>query len=187
VSTVRSALLVNTAELLRQPGSERHLELSAPLADVGVEDPRLTGTVDVDLTLVSTIHEIIVTGTLAVPWSDECRRCLTPLAATLVVDVDERYAEEDPTGRRSVDPNAFPIEHGQIDLAPMVREEVLLAVPDAPLCRPDCAGLCPTCGADRNVDPCRCDGEVRDDRWAALDQLKSEQDPLRNEPSDPVE
>ena len=54
----------------------------------------------------------------------------------------------------------------------MVREEVLLGVPDAPLCRPDCAGLCPTCGADRNVGPCDCDTAVRDERWAALDQLR---------------
>src|SRR6185503_2718270 len=130
--------------------------------------------VAVDLTLVSTIDDIVVTGHLAVAWSDECRRCLQPLSDTLVVDVDERYAEEDPTGRRRVDPQAFPIEHGQLDLAPMVREEVLLAVPDAPLCRPDCAGLCPTCGADRNVAPCDCDTAARDDRWAALDELKLE-------------
>jgi uncharacterized protein len=169
---MRSALLVNTAELLRQPGSERDLEVAVPLADVDISEPRLSGDVAVDLTLVSTIHEIIVTGQLRVAWADECRRCLTPLAEDLVVDVEERYAEEDPTGRRRVDPAAFPIEHGQIDLAPMVREEVLLAVPDAPLCRPDCAGLCPTCGADRNAGPCGCDDEVRDDRWAALDVLR---------------
>jgi len=174
VSSVRSALLLNTAELLRQPGSGRHLELSVPLADVAIDEPRLSGPVAVDLTLVSTIDDIVVTGHLTVAWSDECRRCLQPLSDTLVVDVDERYAEEDPTGRRRVDPQAFPIEHGQIDLAPMVREEVLLAVPDAPLCRPDCAGLCPTCGADRNVAPCDCDTAARDDRWAALDELKLE-------------
>jgi uncharacterized protein len=172
VTNVRSALLVNTTELARQPGSERHIDLSIPLADADIDDPRLAGSVAVDLTLVSTIDDIVVTGRLAVAWSDECRRCLKPLSETLVVAVDERYAENDPTGRRPVDPEAFPIEHGQIDLAPMVRAEVLLAVPDGPLCRPDCAGLCPTCGADRNAGPCGCEDEVVDDRWAALDQLQ---------------
>ncbi len=184
---MRSALLVNTAELAHRPGSERHVDVALPLADLDIDDPRLAGSVGVDVTLLSTIDDIMVTGRLAVAWSDECRRCLKPLSETLVVEIDERYAEADPTGRRQVDPEAFPIEHGQIDLAPMVRAEVLLAVPDAPLCRPDCAGLCPTCGADRNDGPCGCDDEIRDDRWAALDQLKSAQDPLRNEPSDPVE
>ncbi len=58
---------------------------------------------------------------------------------------------------RTVDPEAFPIERGQLDLAPMVREEVLLGVPDAPLCRDDCAGICPECGADLAAGPCGCD------------------------------
>ena len=62
--------------------------------------------------------------------------------------------------------------NGQIDLAPMVREEVLLAVPDGPLCRPDCPGLCPICGADLAEGPCGCDTTERDERWAVLDQLR---------------
>ena len=72
------------------------------------------------------------------------------------------------------DPEAFPIENGQLDLAPMVREEVLLGVPDAPLCRDDCAGICPSCGADLNDGPCGCTTTVRDERWAVLDQLRDD-------------
>jgi uncharacterized protein len=168
---VRSALLVNATELLRQPG-QRHLELAVPLDAVGIDDDRLAGDIAVDVTLNSTIDDILVVGRLTVAWSDNCRRCLRPIDDMLIVDVEERYADPDPTGMRPVNPDAFLIEHGQLDLAPMVREEVLLAVPDAPLCAPDCPGLCPTCGADLNAGPCGCDTEVRDDRWAALDQLK---------------
>ena len=54
----------------------------------------------------------------------------------------------------------------------MVREEVLLAIPDAPLCRDDCPGLCPVCGADLQTAPCGCETAVGDDRWAVLDQLR---------------
>ena len=54
----------------------------------------------------------------------------------------------------------------------MVREDVLLGVPDAPLCRADCPGLCPVCGADLADGPCDCDTTVRDERWAVLDQLR---------------
>ena len=103
-------------------------------------DPRLSGDVAVDVTLESTLDDVEVAGTLTVDWSDTCRRCLRDVGGPLVIDVEERYAVEDP--------DAFPIEHGQIDLAPMVRENVLLGVPDAPLCRDDCPGLCPICGAD---------------------------------------
>jgi DUF177 domain-containing protein len=175
-----SPLLVNAAELLRQPGSQRRLDVAVPLADVDVHDPRVAGDVAVDVTLTSSLDDIVVAGQLFVAWSDECRRCLRPLANSLVADVGERYA---PGGGG----DAFPIEHGQLDLAPMVREEVLLAIPDAPLCRPDCAGLCPTCGADLNEGACGCDREVRDERWAVLDVLRqSGQDPLRGEPGDPI-
>lgn len=171
----RRALLVNATELLRQPGQRRHLHLDVALDVVEVDDDRLAGDIDVDVTLSSTIDDIEVAGRLTVAWSDTCRRCLRPLADHLVIEVDERYAEADETGLRRVDPEAFPIEHGQLDLAPMVREEVLLGVPDAPLCRPDCPGLCPSCGADLEHGTCDCSTEVRDERWAALDQLRLEE------------
>jgi uncharacterized protein len=183
----RPALLVNATELLRQPGQQRHIDTAISRADVEVDDDRLAGDIGVDVTLTSTIDDIEVVGHLRVAWSDTCRRCLRPLADTLQIDVDERYAAADETGMRRVDPEAFPIEHGQLDLAPMVREEVLLGVPEAPLCRPDCPGLCPTCGADLQAGPCGCSTEVRDERWAALDVLRqSVTDPLRPEPGDPV-
>ena len=71
----------------------------------------------------------------------------------LRVDVHERY-----TDGPADDDDAFAIEHGQIDLAAMVREEVLLALADERLCRDDCPGLCPQCGHDLAAGPCSCDG-----------------------------
>ena len=168
----RRALLVNATELLRQPGQRRPVEVAVELDDVDVVDDRLSGPITVDVTLTSTLDDIEVAGQLRVAWSDTCRRCLRPLADDLVIEVDERYAEADETGLRRVDPEAFPIEQGQLDLTPMVREEVLLGVPDAPLCRDDCPGLCPSCGADLQVGSCGCSTEVRDARWAALDELR---------------
>lgn len=170
--TGRPRLLVNAGELLRQPGSRRDISAEATLEDLDVHDARLAGPVTLDLHAESTLDHIAVTGEMRVGWSDACRRCLRPLDDTLVVIVDERYAETDATGMRAVDPEAFPIEHGQLDLAPMAREELLLGVPDAPLCRDDCPGLCPLCGADLQTGPCACDTAVRDERWAALDALR---------------
>ena len=69
-----------------------------------------------------------------------------------------------------------PTDRDQIDMAPAVREYVLLELPDGPLCRDDCAGICPVCGIDRNEASCDCDTSVRDHRWAALDELRLDDD-----------
>jgi uncharacterized protein len=161
-------LRVNTVELLRQRGNRRAVETVLDPADLDVEDERITGPVDVRLSLESTLDGIEVAGAVTVPWADECRRCLRAVVGVATADVHELFQE------RVVDPDAFEIEGDQLDLAPMVRELVLLELPDAPLCRPDCAGICPVCGADRNEAPCDCDTTVRDERWAALDQLRTD-------------
>jgi uncharacterized protein len=164
-----SLLRVNAAELLREPGLRRTVAVEIPPLDVGALDDAVAGDLTVNIDLVSTVDDIGLTGTIEVPWNGNCRRCLRALAETLVVEVDERYAEHS-----AEHDDAFPIEHGQIDLAPMVREHVLLAVDDPRLCRPDCPGLCPVCGADLTTGPCQCDSAVVDERWAALDQLRTQ-------------
>lgn len=168
-----SPLLVNATEILRVPGTRRTLSASVPLADLDVDDDRVAGDVTVELTIASSVDDLAVAGTLTVAWSDQCRRCLRPLADDLVIHVEERYA---PAGSETTaDADAFPIEHGQLDLRPLVREGVLLGIPDAPVCRDDCPGLCPVCGADLSVSPCTCDPVVRDERWAVLDQLRGDE------------
>jgi uncharacterized protein len=162
-------LHVNAAELLREPGLRRHVTTVVAPTTIGADHPAVASDVTVDLELVSTLDDIALTGTIEVPWEGECRRCLRPLDETLAVDVDERYAE-----RPAEHDDAFAIEHGQIDLAPMVREHVLLAVDDPRLCRLDCPGLCPVCGADLSTGSCQCDSAVVDERWAALDQLRTQ-------------
>ena len=69
------------------------------------------------------------------------------------------------------DLDVFPYTGDIVDLEPLVREQFVLAVPFAPLCREDCLGLCPQCGADRNVAPCSCEAPI-DPRFAALQGLK---------------
>ena len=162
-------LLVNVAELLRRPGSSRDDVLETTVAALGIEDPRLPdGPVVLRAHLEALSDGIVVTGELAARWSGECRRCLAPLGGPIAVPVNELYQT------RPKDPEAFPIENEQIDFQHMVREALLLDVPSAPLCRDDCAGICPLCGADRNEAPCSCDTTVRDSRWAALDALRDD-------------
>ncbi|MGH9133979.1 MAG: YceD family protein [Ilumatobacteraceae bacterium] len=162
------ALRINTSELRRQPGTRRQVEVSIAPGDLGIDDDRITADVDVAIDLESTTDGIVAGGTVRAGWADSCRRCLRPIEGVAVAHVDELYQEH------VTDADAFPIEGDQLDLAPMVRELVLLELPQAPLCRDDCAGICPVCGRDRNVDPCACDQVVRDERWAVLDDLDLE-------------
>lgn len=159
-------LRVNARELLRVPGSTRNIEASLDATTLGVDDDRIIGPVGVDLDAVSSIDGIVVAGSITLPWSAPCRRCLTDVTGSAVVGVDEVYQDV------VSDHDAYVIEGDQIDLAPAVREYVLIELPDGPLCRDGCAGICPVCGVDRNESSCECDTTVRDDRWAALDQLE---------------
>lgn len=162
-------LLINAVELLRRPGTTRAETFETSVASLGIADPRLPdGPVVFRARLEVLSDGIVVSGGVRARWVGECRRCLAPVGAEVEVPVHELYQV------RVSDPEAFPIEHDQLDLAPMLREALLLDTPSSPLCTADCAGICALCGADRNASPCACDTSVRDDRWAALDALRDE-------------
>ncbi|HEY4611294.1 MAG TPA: YceD family protein [Ilumatobacteraceae bacterium] len=164
-----SALLINAAELLRRPGTERRVELESTVAELGIVDPRFDAdaVVEIALRLESLTDGIVVDGRLTVPWADSCRRCLAPASGDVVCEVHELYQQV------VTDPDAFEIVGDQIDLRRMVTENILLEAPIAPLCRPDCAGLCPICGTDLNLTTCECVTIDIDPRWQALSELKA--------------
>ena len=144
------------------------LDLAVPLESLEVRDDERFADgaeVAVHLRLESLSDGIVVDGGLDVPWQGTCRRCLTPTGGTAHSEVHERYQ------RVLTDPDAFEIVGDQLDLRPLVRELVLLDAPATPVCRPDCAGLCPTCGVNRNETACSCAAPPADHRWSALDQL----------------
>lgn len=175
--TGRPVLLVDAVEMLRTPGTRRRLHADVDPASVDAAHPNVDGPVVVDVELESSIDDVAVNGSVTVPWRGVCRRCATPVATDVVVDIEERYAEPPDAhdrlaATRLVDDEALPIVRGQFDLSAMVRDETLLAAAVDRLCRPDCAGLCPTCGADLNEGACDCGGAPTDERWAALDALR---------------
>jgi uncharacterized protein len=165
-------LLVNAAELLRRPGSEREIHTTLTAAELGLDDDRFRpdDEILVDLTLESLSDGIVVAGSIDVPWHGSCRRCLKPLDEHAIAAVDELYQGV------VTDPDAFEIVGEQLDLTPMVRELALLEAPTSPLCRPDCQGLCPHCGTDLNEGKCDCEEPRQPSPWDVLDQLKAELD-----------
>jgi uncharacterized protein len=177
---MRSPYLVNIAEVMRRAGSLQHVHLDEPVSSIIDGDPRLdpAAVIAVDLQLESLTDGIVVHGTIDVPWTDTCRRCLNTASGVAHSDIDELYQQV------VTNPDAFPIVGDQLDLAPMVRDAVLLDTPQAPLCRADCAGLCPTCGIDRNEATCSCAEPPGDPRWSQLDGLRRSLEPTQ--PSDPA-
>ena len=100
----------------------------------------------------------------------ECRRCLTPVAPPLSLEIGALFAQ-DPEALE--DPDAYPVapEATEVDVTPAIREELVLAVPRYAVCRDDCKGLCPQCGKDLNAGPCGC-APATDARWQPLKALK---------------
>ena len=99
-------------------------------------------------------------------WTADCRRCLRSVTQNMVVEVSELYQQQPD------DPDAYVIDNDQINLLPMMRENILLAIPLGPLCADDCPGFCPECGQDLSEASCSCEKSDSDPRWSVLDQLK---------------
>ena len=180
-----STLVVNVLDLLRRAGAEKHVSVVMRAAEFDFADSRVDDESDVvvDLELESSSTGVIAHGTAKVAWTSACRRCLRPVSGVVVADIDESFsrgvqrsfaAQGDTAGEALSETEL--IVGDQIDFTLPVREAVLLAVPAAPLCRVDCPGLCPQCGADRATTTCACVIQTRDERWAALDALRDQLD-----------
>ena len=112
-----------------------------------------------------------------------CSRCIGPVRLELDEKLhitfmppgempdEEDAASEDGAEVRGEDIDTFPFDGERVDLEPVLREQFVLAVPYAPLCREDCKGLCPQCGIDLNTGTCGCEKPI-DPRLAALKGLK---------------
>ena len=102
-----------------------------------------------------------------------CRRCLTATTAPIHEDVHFIFAETDDAEAEDPDVFALPAGSHEVDLRQAIREQWLLSATPFALCREDCKGLCPRCGADLNTAPCTCETEV-DSRWETLRKLRGE-------------
>jgi uncharacterized protein len=174
--------------LLGRTGERRPLVVAVDPSELGDEPwggvvEALEGPVQLDLTLEAVSDGILVRGGIAAVLRIPCARCLAPTLHPRRVEVAELHRRtrrgpvrgEEPASEEDDDAEEYRLVDGDTALEPdrMVRDAVLLDLPVRILCRPDCAGLCPTCGADRNAAPCAHATEPpADPRWAALRPLR---------------
>ena len=166
----RSPFVFDTRELGRRPGSMRRVgrTIAAP-DDWALELVRVPAGADVALALrlEAVMDGVLVSGQVTAPVAAECGRCLAPVSTTLETDIQELFAYDasDTDGDQSLLVGDF------LDLEPVLRDAVVLALPLNPVCDDACPGLCATCGArlaDAGEDHAH---DEADPRWAALAAL----------------
>jgi len=149
-------------------------------ADIGLDTlgARLTGPVRFRGETVRVDGKAHLRGTLQVGVTVDCSRCLEPIERPTELFFDAIFVSSDmmpedaDTALTDSDLDESVAEGGVIDVADALREQILLDLPDHPVCREICKGLCPKCGGNRNLIDCKCEENEIDPRWAALKDLK---------------
>ncbi len=178
---MESVMLIKPVQLVDEP---LPLNLDIPAGDIDyAPDVRQIGSLSVagraELLIEhrghkETVEDIRVRALLNGKFELLCARCLAGVESPLAADFDLifRPANVDAeSGEHAITEDETEIgyyEKSGLSLEDVVREQVLLTLPGRALCREDCKGLCPHCGADRNATECACDNTVADSRWSAL-------------------
>ncbi|SEO89865.1 YceD family protein [Trujillonella endophytica] len=163
---------VDLRELGRRAGSMTELDRTLPAPEgfrvelIGVP---VGAPVRLHLRLEAVMEGVLVSGTVEAPLTGQCARCLEDLEDTLSLPVQELYAYEGSTTEATTEEDEVRFVEGErIDLEPMVRDAVVLALPLSPTCTEDCSGLCVDCGERLDDLPADHSHDVVDPRWAGL-------------------
>jgi uncharacterized protein len=181
----------NVATLLQEPvGSTREMELEG---EVAVPEQDYKSHARGRVRLMRTQRGILLRAQLEVEPTLDCARCLDPFVLPLKLTIDEEFVPlHDPMSGEAVeaDPEDFRIDaKNHLDLSEAVRQYEQAALPIQPICRDDCAGLCPVCGQNRNVRPCDCIQPEAEPAWSNLsslaERLRAEEQRGSTEKADP--
>jgi uncharacterized protein len=172
---------INVAPLLRRPvGAQTDYQVNESPIDPHGENAGLieagVTSIDADVVATHTNPGAYLEGDARATIAEQCSRCLRPIETPVNAHFAEQYyatidvVSGDPKDAPPPDAKRIGSDF-KIDLTPLLREELILATPFAPLCQPDCKGLCLDCGRDLNTDPHEHEDAV-DERWEKLSKLK---------------
>lgn len=168
-----------TAEARRTTFAQSEEEVNRRLAQGPVREFRVGGPIAVELSYYRAGMELFFAGELRAPIIASCARCAeefsAPNARPFRFVLAPRAAADDADGRVRTEELEFSTYDGEeVDLAPLIAEQLILALPSRALCGEDCQGLCQRCGTNLNLHRCGCERQARDPRLAVLRALKVE-------------
>ncbi len=173
-------LRFNVAQLLKEgTGGSREYDIEATFAREIYQDLFIVAPIVGVVKLLRTGSDILVTGTLHSAVEKSCGRCLTTFTTPISIELEEEfYPTTDilsggtlPEPEDADEANRIDEQH-ILDLTEVVRQELVVTGESILYCKPDCKGLCPQCGQDRNVVECDCQEQQIDPRWGDLLALK---------------
>jgi uncharacterized protein len=163
---------IDVRDLVGRPGIWRSEQVSGTIDDLATELAGLSEDTPVtaDLTLESLDEGILASGRLEGVLSLRCARCLKDFERGITVELRELFVPfpHEDSDEYPLDPDGF------LDPDQMIRDAIGVELPFAPVCRPDCRGLCGRCGGDLNVGECTCSEPDIDPRWDGLEALFEE-------------
>lgn len=173
VPDARGPWVIDTRDLGRRPGSSRDVRrtvtVGTALGFPGVIEVPKGSEFALDLLLESVVEGVLVSGTAVAATEGQCSRCLDPIADEVRIHITELFAYPDSTTDATTEEDEVSrLVDDRIDLEPVVRDAVVLALPQVPLCAEDCLGLCSVCGVKWADLPPDHGHENIDPRWAAL-------------------
>lgn len=169
--------VVSVTDLTDKPGASEEIQVTWP-APAELHVPLLGvekgSAMQVDIRLDSVHEGILVSGTVDGTLTGQCSRCLDPITEPVTIDIQELFQFEfDPTLEED---EQHMVEHGFVNVEPIMRDALVTSLPFQPRCSPDCEGLCDQCGIrleDAGPDHYH---EQLDPRWAALADFVSGND-----------
>lgn len=164
--------IVAVAGILHDLGADVVLDGDVEIPDFQAGDTlfRAAGPGHLSATVVNGGDAVVLHGSIHVDLTTECVRCLEPFPLPLDVPLEGLYTTPDKAEELPEDQEWYLLGHETIDIAPAIESAIRLELPFAPLHSEDCAGICPVCGCNRNLDACSCADEQ--DEPGPFDALK---------------
>lgn len=165
-------MLMDVSLALKNPGQSYPFETTVEIEPMVVlDDPVRFTSVCLKGTFTGAGDSVRMTGTITADVESRCALCLEPVTTQVEAEVDVSFVKDaDPE-----DDEAFPLNGYRVDVQPVAEEALVLEIPMRFLCSEDCKGICPVCGANRNIAPCTCqEGGERQNPFSALRELLTE-------------